>query len=80
VHLGGDRTRLGASRNILGQPRACQFGNVFANGERIPYFQAAMDEQGDAPRRRLRGDLRLIIAGVEINELFPKLEARFAQE
>ena len=35
---------------------------------------------GNAARRRKRGDLRLIIAGVELNHMFPEIEAHFAQE
>jgi len=48
------------------QAQAREFGDMLANGERIPDFDAAIDEQRHAPRRRLCGDLRLIIARVEI--------------
>src|ERR1700733_2897637 len=80
VHFRGDRAGPGRSQAIAGGAAACRLGGIFTDRERIPDFDAVVDEQRNAPRRRLRRDLRLIIALIERNDLFGESERGLAQE
>ena len=80
MHFRRDRAHAGPRRALGGKASVRHFSGVFADRERIPDFDAVIDQHRNAARGRQGRDLLLIVACVQVHDLFSEFEADFAQE
>ena len=81
MHLGGDRTRRGAMRRVA-RPAAPtrELGHVFADRERLPYADRAVQQDRHPSRGGELRDLGLELGRVELELPLGELEAEMPEQ